>query len=1356
MTRTHKFTKWSPRIKNAMAALLFFVAYSLSAVSPFVSTASAAVVSSSVSSTGFVMSGSYSSVAGQPTGTGQFKNGNVGAYPEGACIPALFQVTNTSGTTGDLFVTPVYDYAQVGSSQRGFTDLEVTTTTLANAKTATNLNQMNYPGTSLSAATSFQTTTGTSVTATVSGAYSGNNTSTTAVSSSDSFRHYNVTLLNVPAGVTVNVLLCGRLGLDASEYTGSSLSLRTVQGGQENVPVPVNQILALPSLTLQKTVASGTALPSDFSFTVSPAVNGQSTYSIPVGASSLTIPNVNPNGQFTVTETGPAGYLFTSGTGTSCVVSTSTLNTAGGQMVATVAAGKPASNATCTFVNSVQKGSITIVKDAVPNGPQDFAFTTTGTGLSGFSLDDDSDAALASTKTFTNLLPGSYSVTEQATTGWDLSNVSCTGGGTQVSGATATITLAPGANVSCTYTNRQRGNIVVNKVTNPVNDPTAFSITASGSGAIAGTATRSLTTAQSVTYNVAQGTYAVTETVPAGWTQTGNTCAYLTINGSTPKVNGVPTLTCTITNTKLAKLKIVKDALPNDAQDFAFTTTGTGLSGFSLDDDSDATLSNEKVFTGLMPGAYAVTETSTPGWAMTGLTCDTNNYTVSGSQVSVQLTAGQETTCTYTNTKLGSLSGTKFEVNADGSQLGGSSDWVIHLFNNGVDTGLTGTTAADGTYSFGNLLPGNYSVTETLKAGWTQIYSPLSPVALAAGQTVTDQNFGNFQNGSISGYKFNDHNGNGQQDRGDERLSGWTITLYKTTANGNVQVGDAVQTNADGNYQFTNLAPGTYWVCETQQTGWVQTYPANNACQQVVIDQSGETNEAVKFGNQGRGTITVKKNVDSNGDGTVDYYNVDNWQWDYGTDADFATGTTQTVAAGTYSVSEHQWENYHLTSVSCSGERSVEQNETIEISVAPGEAVVCTYTNTRDTGFIKVVKEIYPSDDDGVFNLLVDGTVKAENVGDAGTTEWVRVPTGTRTVSETAGTDTDMAHYDSWYMCWDDSEEFEGMRTAQFDGYWNEGEGTTTDVAVEMGQRIVCSFYNERHAMLTVQKNAQPNGPQDFTFTLTPVNKERHAAADRSPLAKDPIDLLALSTMEDDGSDTPVGNSFVLDDDTDATLSNTKDTELSSGWYRVVETATPGWDLTDIDCGDNDYWSVDDSGVLEVWLEVGANMHCTFTNTQRATVTITKDTQPNFGQPFSFTTDLTDGQDNTTFSLTDDGVNAALASRTFSGVVPGEYVVSEAALAGWTLSDITCTGAKMMRDGTKLVLEVSPGATVHCTFVNKKNTVPQVLGDTTVTPRKLADTGSGLLLVIAMSITVMGLAFFTAFGSTRRPQNTTL
>src|SRR4029453_11921937 len=49
--------------------------------------------------------------------------------------------------------------------------------------------------------------------------------------------------------------------------------------------------------------------------------------------------------------------------------------------------------------------SITIIKDAVPNSAQDFAFTTTG-GLSPatFSLDDDADGTLSNTQVFSNIL----------------------------------------------------------------------------------------------------------------------------------------------------------------------------------------------------------------------------------------------------------------------------------------------------------------------------------------------------------------------------------------------------------------------------------------------------------------------------------------------------------------------------------------------------------------------------------------------------------------------------------------------------------------------------------------------------------------------------------------------------------------------------------------------------------------------------------------------------------------------------------------------------------------------------------------------------------------------------------------
>jgi len=101
-----------------------------------------------------------------------------------------------------------------------------------------------------------------------------------------------------------------------------------------------------------------------------------------------------------------------------------------------------------------QTGSITIVKDVVPEDPQDFSFTTTGSGLSSFSLDDDSDGTLPNTRTFSGLVAGDYTVTEVATPGFDLTALTCTTGGlANVANRTATIALAQGANVTCTFNN---------------------------------------------------------------------------------------------------------------------------------------------------------------------------------------------------------------------------------------------------------------------------------------------------------------------------------------------------------------------------------------------------------------------------------------------------------------------------------------------------------------------------------------------------------------------------------------------------------------------------------------------------------------------------------------------------------------------------------------------------------------------------------------------------------------------------------------------------------------------------------------------------------------------------------------
>ncbi|KRA16123.1 DUF11 domain-containing protein [Lysobacter sp. Root604] len=104
-----------------------------------------------------------------------------------------------------------------------------------------------------------------------------------------------------------------------------------------------------------------------------------------------------------------------------------------------------------------------------------------------------------------------------------------------------------------------------------------------------------------------------------------------------------------------ATIVVVKDAVPNDAQDFAFTATGTGLSAFSLDDDGDATLSNTRNFTGLAAGSYTITETAVAGWALTGLVCSDPTGNSSGNTgtrvATIDVAAGETVTCTYTNTK---------------------------------------------------------------------------------------------------------------------------------------------------------------------------------------------------------------------------------------------------------------------------------------------------------------------------------------------------------------------------------------------------------------------------------------------------------------------------------------------------------------------------------------------------------------------------------------------------------------------------------------------------------------------------------------------------------------------------------
>ena len=79
--------------------------------------------------------------------------------------------------------------------------------------------------------------------------------------------------------------------------------------------------------------------------------------------------------------------------------------------------------------------------------------------------------------------------------------------------------------------------------------------------------------------------------------------------------------------------------------------------------------------------------------------------------------------------------------------------------------------------------------------------------------------------GKIVGNKFEDLDGDGTWDSNESGLSGWTIFL-DTNGNRQLDAGEqSTTTDANGEYVFNNLDPGTYTVAEVIQPGWEQTYP---------------------------------------------------------------------------------------------------------------------------------------------------------------------------------------------------------------------------------------------------------------------------------------------------------------------------------------------------------------------------------------------------------------------------------------------------------------------------------------------------------------------------------------------------
>ncbi len=219
------------------------------------------------------------------------------------------------------------------------------------------------------------------------------------------------------------------------------------------------------------------------------------------------------------------------------------------------------------------------------------------------------------------------------------------------------------------------------------------------------------------------------------------------------------------------------------------------------------------------------------------------------------------------------ISGVKFDdLNGNGVRDGGEpglGGWTIQLHNSGGGVVSSAVTDGGGFYQFGlngdSFGPDTYSVTEVGQSGWVQTRSPGTiGVGIGIGDAqFTGNDFGNFRQGSLSGRKFEDMNGNGQDDA-DPGRGGWTVLLTGTDGRG-AGINDSRVTDGTGSYTFSNVAPGNYTLSEVPQGGWVRTYPASGSYTLTLI--SGQNLGARDFGNYQPGSISGRKFEDLNGNG---------------------------------------------------------------------------------------------------------------------------------------------------------------------------------------------------------------------------------------------------------------------------------------------------------------------------------------------------------------------------------------------------------------------------------------------------------------------------------------------------------
>lgn len=508
-------------------------------------------------------------------------------------------------------------------------------------------------------------------------------------------------------------------------------------------------------------------------------------------------------------------------------------------------------------------GNLETIEDQTPGAGWEFTVVgeTKTTDENGQTLPKDVDS-------------GSYNITETVKQGYELVDADCNVENSGLDGETLyAVQVGDSDVVNCTFYNKPLpGTLTVIKHVNNTYQGTA----------VAADFTIEVSTGTSASFSGSET--GVLVTIPAGASfnvsetdgPQGYAATYIGDCSGTMPLAGQKT--CTVVNDQLdphadeGMITVIK----NVVNDNGGTAEASAFTLYVNDTTVTGGASNYYPV-----GDYTVSESALSGYQQTGIVCRDGEAIVSETG-SITLSAGQAITCTITNDDIQPKLTVVKQVVGGTAQI---SDFPLYVaLGQNTPAAVTSGVANDfdaGDYTVSEINQPNYV------ASWNENCSN-GEVSLAVGddKTCTITNTYTFvPTYSVHGIKWNDANGNGERDCDEQsceaKLSGWTIFIDE---DGNKQLDEGERsfvTSSDdsedfGWYWFDNLPSDDYMICEVQQNGWTQTYPAEGRCHDIYLPNDSEqsVNSVVgpqyDFGNRqdevqqctGSGTYTVNADFD--------------------------------------------------------------------------------------------------------------------------------------------------------------------------------------------------------------------------------------------------------------------------------------------------------------------------------------------------------------------------------------------------------------------------------------------------------------------------------------------------------------